>query len=47
MDFETAASMSGSRFVILKGFQPFGTGVGELMLDTHTQEFAIWKWRRL
>ena len=41
MDFETAASMSGSRFVILKGILArLERALANFMLDTHTQEFG-------
>ena len=39
MDFETAAKMSGSRFVLLKqGVARLERALGQFMLDTHTQE---------
>ncbi|MCX5479319.1 serine--tRNA ligase [Kaistia geumhonensis] len=39
MDFETAAKLSGSRFVILKaGLARLERALGQFMLDTHTAE---------
>ena len=39
MDFETAAKMSGSRFVLLKsGVARMERALAQFMLDTHTQE---------
>jgi seryl-tRNA synthetase len=39
MDFETAAKMSGSRFVLLKhGLARLDRALAQFMLDTHTQE---------
>jgi len=39
MDFETAAKMSGSRFVLLRqGVARLERALAQLMLDTHTQE---------
>lgn len=39
MDFETAAKMSGSRFVLLRsGVARLERALGQFMLDTHTQE---------
>jgi seryl-tRNA synthetase len=39
MDFETAAKMSGTRFVLLKGgVARLERALGQFMLDTHTQE---------
>lgn len=39
MDFETAAKMSGSRFVIMhSGLAKLERAIGQFMLDTHTQE---------
>lgn len=39
MDFETAAKMSGSRFVLLKsGVARLERALGQFMLDTHTTE---------
>jgi len=39
MDFETAAKLSGSRFVVLqKGLARLERALGQFMLDTHTQE---------
>lgn len=39
MDFETAAKLSGSRFVILKaGLARLERALGQFMLDTHTTE---------
>ncbi|PZP56337.1 MAG: serine--tRNA ligase [Micavibrio aeruginosavorus] len=39
MDFDTAAKMSGSRFVLLKdGLARMERALAQLMLDTHTQE---------
>ena len=41
MDFETAAKMSGSRFVLLSGaLARMERALANLMLDTHTEEFA-------
>ena len=41
MDFETAASISGSRFVILKGILArLERALANFMLDTHTQKFG-------
>ncbi|MGQ0527600.1 MAG: serine--tRNA ligase [Alphaproteobacteria bacterium] len=41
MDFETAAKMSGSRFVILQaGLARLERALVQFMLDTHTQEHA-------
>ena len=41
MDFETAANMSGSRFVILSGqLARLERALGQFMLDTHTSEFG-------
>ncbi|MBE90959.1 MAG: serine--tRNA ligase, partial [Rhodospirillaceae bacterium] len=41
MDFETAATISGSRFVILKGMLArLDRALANFMLDTHTQEFG-------
>ncbi|MGV6874890.1 serine--tRNA ligase [Pseudochelatococcus sp. B33] len=38
MDFETAARLSGSRFVVLKGrLARLERAIGQFMLDTHTQ----------
>ena len=39
MDFETAAKLSGSRFVVLKGqLARLERALGQFMLDTHTME---------
>ncbi len=39
MDFETAAKLSGSRFVVLKGqLARLERALGQFMLDLHTQE---------
>jgi seryl-tRNA synthetase len=39
MDFETAAKLSGSRFVVLKsGLARLGRALGQFMLDVHTRE---------
>ena len=39
MDFEAAAKLSGSRFVVLKGqLARLERALGQFMLDTHTQE---------
>ncbi|MCK4946712.1 MAG: serine--tRNA ligase [Alphaproteobacteria bacterium] len=39
MDFETAAKMSGSRFVLLRGgIARLERAIAQFMLDTHTQE---------
>ncbi len=41
MDFETAAKMSGSRFVILQGqLARLERALANFMLDTHTEEFG-------
>lgn len=41
MDFETAAKLSGSRFVILKGqVARLERALGQFMLDLHTSEFG-------
>jgi seryl-tRNA synthetase len=41
MDFETAAKMSGARFVLLKGaLAQMERALANLMLDTHTREFG-------
>lgn len=41
MDFETAAAMSGSRFVLLKGpLARLERALAAFMLDIHTQEFG-------
>jgi len=41
MDFETAAKMSGARFVLLSGaLARMERALGNLMLDTHTEEFG-------
>lgn len=41
MDFETAAKVSGSRFVYLKGnLAKLERALGNFMLDIHTEEFA-------
>ena len=41
MDFETAAKMSGSRFVLLKGkLARLERAIGQFMLDTHTTKFG-------
>ncbi len=41
MDFETAAKMSGARFVILSGaLARMERAIANLMLDTHTAEFG-------
>lgn len=41
MDFETAAKMSGSRFVLLSGpLARLERALAAFMLDTHTQEFG-------
>ena len=41
MDFETAAKMSGARFVLLKGvLARMERAIANLMLDTHTGEFG-------
>jgi len=42
MDFETAAKMSGARFVLLKGpLARMERALAALMLDIHTQEFGF------
>lgn len=39
MDFETAAKLSGSRFVVLNtGLARLNRAIGQFMLDTHTEE---------
>ena len=39
MDFETAARLSGARFVVLKrGLARLGRALGQFMLDLHTEE---------
>jgi len=41
MDFETAAKISGARFVVLKGaLARLERAIGQFMLDTHTREFG-------
>ncbi len=41
MDFETAAKISGARFVVLKGaLARLERAIGQFMLDTHTLEFG-------
>lgn len=41
MDFETAAKISGARFVLLKGkLSRLERAIGQFMLDTHTSEFG-------
>ncbi len=41
MDFETAAKLSGSRFVVLKSqFARLERAIGNFMLDLHTSEFG-------
>jgi seryl-tRNA synthetase len=41
MDFETAAKVSGARFVYLKGkLAKLERALGNFMLDTHTEEFG-------
>ncbi len=41
MDFETAARMSGARFVVLKdGLARLERAIGNFMLDLHTKEFG-------
>jgi seryl-tRNA synthetase len=41
MDFATAAKLSGSRFVVLKGaLARLERALGQFMLDLHTQEFG-------
>jgi seryl-tRNA synthetase len=41
MDFETAAKMSGARFVILKGqLARLERALGQFMIDTHTRDFG-------
>src|ERR687886_2819888 len=40
MDFETAAKLSGARFVVLKGaLARLERAIAQFMLDTHTDEF--------
>ena len=39
MDFETAAKLSGARFVVLKkGLARLERAIGQFMLDLHTNE---------
>lgn len=41
MDFEVAAKLSGSRFVVLRGqLARLERALGQYMIDTHTQEFG-------
>src|SRR5262249_15544778 len=41
MDFETAARMSGSRFVVLsKGLARLERAIAQFMLDLHTEQFG-------
>lgn len=41
MDFETAAKLSGARFVVLKGaLAKLERGIASFMLDLHTEEFG-------
>src|SRR5258705_5134195 len=41
MDFETAARMSGARFVVLKkGLARLERAIGQFMLDLHTDQFG-------
>jgi seryl-tRNA synthetase len=41
MDFETAAKISGSRFVVLKGqLAKLERALGQYMIDVHTKEFG-------
>jgi seryl-tRNA synthetase len=41
MDFETAAKLAGSRFVVLKGqLARLGRALAQFMLDLHTNEFG-------
>ena len=41
MDFETAAKLSGSRFVVLKGqLARLERALAQFMLDLHTTEFG-------
>ncbi len=47
MDFETAAKMSGARFVLLKGaLARMERAIANLMLDTHTASSGIRSVRR-
>ncbi|QCE33610.1 serine--tRNA ligase [Acetobacteraceae bacterium] len=42
MDFQTAAKISGARFVVLKGgLARLERALGQFMLDLHTQEFGF------
>ncbi|MEE4346368.1 MAG: serine--tRNA ligase, partial [Paracoccaceae bacterium] len=42
MDFETAAKLSGARFVVLKGaIARLHRGLAQFMLDTHTTEHGL------
>jgi seryl-tRNA synthetase len=44
MDFETAAKLSGSRFVVLKGqLARLERALAQFMLDLHTREFGYWE----
>jgi seryl-tRNA synthetase len=41
MDFEAAAKLSGSRFVVLKGqLARLERAISQFFLDTHTEEFG-------
>ena len=43
MDFETAAKLSGARFVVLKkGLARLERALGQFMLDVHTSEHGIY-----
>jgi len=45
MDFETAAKLSGARFVVLKGaIARIHRGLAQFMLDMHTTEHGLTEW---
>ena len=47
MDFETAAKLSGARFVVLKsGLARMERALGQFMLDVHTSEHGYTEVRR-
>jgi seryl-tRNA synthetase len=44
MDFETAAKLSGARFVVLKkGLARLERAIGQFMLDLHTNEHGLYR----
>jgi seryl-tRNA synthetase len=48
MDFETAAKLSGARFVVLKGaLARMERALGQFMLDVHTGEVANYQGREI